>query len=317
MRIEEAAPTASFARHETFHLRYGWLKKCYNFVVHNNSFNDEDAPVKLGVGKNMAKSIRFWGLASKIIAPKRGSTGDLEATDFGGMVFDEGGLDPYFERPETAWLIHWSLLAKPTQLPVWWILFNKMGQTQMKVSDMAEFAQTEVRQVADWKRVRDSTIKRDVDAFMHTYTSNKSTKTAMEDYLDSPLRWMGLLQRDIIDGQFRFVVGRKTGMTPAVVAYTCLDFLRRRDTTSSTMSIHTLATEMGGPGLTLRLYEQELVDTLYNAANVHSDLVSVREVNGSQHLVFQDLNRDTDSMLERIYDRAPEIVTPKTSWRKK
>ena len=68
MIIEEAVPEPMFARHETFHLRHMWLKKAYNELQKDGSlFLREDATVRLGVGKNMVGSIRFWCQAYKVI----------------------------------------------------------------------------------------------------------------------------------------------------------------------------------------------------------------------------------------------------------
>lgn len=51
----------SFARHETFHPRYGWLKKGVELINKKpNAFNSEDVHMQLGVGKNMANAIRYW-----------------------------------------------------------------------------------------------------------------------------------------------------------------------------------------------------------------------------------------------------------------
>ncbi|MCT7964099.1 DUF4007 family protein [Laspinema sp. D1] len=48
-----------FARHETFHPRFGWLKKGFDKAKEDPGvFLAEDAPVRLGVGKNMVRSIR-------------------------------------------------------------------------------------------------------------------------------------------------------------------------------------------------------------------------------------------------------------------
>jgi hypothetical protein len=45
----------AFARHETFHPRFGWLKKGFDAAVRDQHiFTREEAPVILGVGKNMA-----------------------------------------------------------------------------------------------------------------------------------------------------------------------------------------------------------------------------------------------------------------------
>jgi hypothetical protein len=46
---------AAFARHETFHPRFGWLKKGYDLALEDAQvFLRDDAPVRLGVGKNKA-----------------------------------------------------------------------------------------------------------------------------------------------------------------------------------------------------------------------------------------------------------------------
>ena len=74
MRLVDAAkPT--FARHETFHPRYGWFRKAYRFAAADpHIFSREDAPVRIGVGKNMVRAIRFWGLAAKLIEVDQGSS---------------------------------------------------------------------------------------------------------------------------------------------------------------------------------------------------------------------------------------------------
>lgn len=308
MDIRDVAPERSFARHETFHLRYGWLKKCHDFVDKGNSFNDEDAPVKLGVGKNMAKSIRFWGMATKIIKSSGGAGGSLEVTDFGKKIFGSKGMDPYLEHPETAWVLHWALLSKPTLLPVWWCILNKMTLTRMRVIDMTESAEVEVNRVEGWENIRPSSIKKDVDVFMHTYAIGKSAKTATEDYLDSPLRSTDFLQRETTDGQFRFASGKKPGMTPELVAYICLDFIRLRKTTSSTISTNMLATELGGPGQTLRLNEYELGEILHVTVSRYPDLIGMRDVNGAQHISFKNIDKSTLQMLSMVYSPVEKIT---------
>jgi len=56
--------TPTFSGHETFALRGSWLKKAYDLLATtSNLFSMPDAFVQLGVGKNMAQSIRFWGRA--------------------------------------------------------------------------------------------------------------------------------------------------------------------------------------------------------------------------------------------------------------
>src|SRR5438309_7786292 len=49
---------SAFARHETFHPRYGWLKKGFELASSEATvFLRDDAHVVLGVGKNMASAV--------------------------------------------------------------------------------------------------------------------------------------------------------------------------------------------------------------------------------------------------------------------
>ena len=63
-----AGHTFSFSGHETFVFRYTWLKKAIDAVrVDPRVFGQDNAIVTLGVGKNMVRSIRHWGLATGVL----------------------------------------------------------------------------------------------------------------------------------------------------------------------------------------------------------------------------------------------------------
>src|SRR3546814_4377891 len=60
--------------------------------------SDERAILKLGLGRNMVKSIRFWGDAFGLT---RQAGGETRATEFADRLLDpEAGLDRYLERSE-------------------------------------------------------------------------------------------------------------------------------------------------------------------------------------------------------------------------
>ena len=107
-----------FARHETFHPRYGWLKKGFDYVKKdNNVFLRDDASVVLGVGKNMVRSMKYWCAAFKIIQEKPEAPKNISRpfipTSFGEALLSDRGWDPYLEDPASLWLLHWELLKKP------------------------------------------------------------------------------------------------------------------------------------------------------------------------------------------------------------
>jgi hypothetical protein len=60
--------TLRFAGHETFSLRYGWLKKAVVATVADPPvLTRDDALIPLGVGKSMVRAIRHWGLVTGIL----------------------------------------------------------------------------------------------------------------------------------------------------------------------------------------------------------------------------------------------------------
>ena len=66
----------TFARHETFHPRYGWLKKGFDKNEVFSKAKDRDRVV-LGVGQNMVNAIRYWCLAFKILEKDNGFYSNL------------------------------------------------------------------------------------------------------------------------------------------------------------------------------------------------------------------------------------------------
>ena len=92
--------------------RHGWLAKAVDAVQKDaGASNSEDAMVDLGVGKNMVRSIRYWALATGVLAETPASRGaSLYVTELGKLLFDEeSGVDRFNEDPNTLWLIHWKL----------------------------------------------------------------------------------------------------------------------------------------------------------------------------------------------------------------
>ena len=94
-----------FSGHESFPCKSMWLKKGYDYLVDHNKFTDPDAVVKLGVGKNMVQSIRFWLRAFGLL-------NNDEATEIAHYLFDErDGRDPYAEDNATLWILHYMLVV--------------------------------------------------------------------------------------------------------------------------------------------------------------------------------------------------------------
>ena len=97
-----------FSGHETFPLRYGWLKKVFdrgaeteNEPDNRNLCWDDGAIARFGVGKNMVASMRHWAKASGIIEEPTG-TNIVHPTKLGRLLFGPNGLDPLYGAPRHA-----------------------------------------------------------------------------------------------------------------------------------------------------------------------------------------------------------------------
>jgi len=165
--------TLSFARHETFHPRFSWLKKGFDAASENsNIFLQEDAPVRLGVGKNMVRSIRYWCRAFKVLE-------NDQPTDFGKKLLGDGGWDPFLEDPASLWLLHWNLLKPTCEAAAWYYVFNFFRQVEFTADDLIREIQEYTSQLG--KRIADSSIKKDVTCLLRMYVEQGDPKKLSED----------------------------------------------------------------------------------------------------------------------------------------
>lgn len=294
--------------HETFPLRYGWLKKTFDAVekaceeadgpaTTRTVFLAEDAIARFGVGKNMVASMRHWASMSGIIGGG-GAAGRIAPTSLGRRLFGAHGLDPYFEHPSTAWLIHWQLCARPEKT-TWFWAFNHYPSTsfdrELLVKGLARLASDR-----GWPRASIATIRSDVRCFVRTYVSLlPSGQTNHEDALESPLTELGLIKPVGNSGAFRFVRGVKPTLGSGAFCYAIASFWDGYSD-ANTLSLEALAHEPGSPGRVFMLDENSLVDRLSRleeASNGHfrwSETVGLKqlardcEVSADQALRFID-----------------------------
>ncbi len=110
--VSDSGP--AFARHETFAPRAGWLPKGFSAANSDHAvFLRDDAATQLGVGKNMARSIRYWAHAFGLLedAPvARARVFASRPTDTGLLLMGPDGRDPFLEDTGSLWYLHWQLV---------------------------------------------------------------------------------------------------------------------------------------------------------------------------------------------------------------
>lgn len=269
----EASAHPRFARHESFHPRYGWLKKAVDGAGSDPGiFTQEDAVVQLGVGKNMVRAIRFWGTAAKLLTTAHNDARPrrplVVPTRLGSAIFgDEGGWDPYCEDPGTLWLVHWLLLAPKSSLPVWWIALNEFPGVEFSADELHSFVVDFINGIGEWDTVQPSSIRKDVDCFLRMYTAATTQARATgEDAIDCPFRDLGLVRPASQRRHFRFVAGNKPGLPPHIALYAALDFIARTEHRATTATLSRLVNEPGSPGRAFRLPEEVFASLLETGA---------------------------------------------------
>lgn len=288
--------------HETFPLRYGWLKKAFDAVdgtqgTENKSvFLRDDAIARFGVGKNMVQSMRHWAAAAGII--EDGSEANsLCPSALGTALFVQDGLDPYLEHPASLWLIHWQLSGNPGKT-TWFWGFNHYPaaffERDRLVSGLEKLARDR-----GWARVAHSTIKRDVECFVRTYVARSPAgQTTHEDTIESPLAELGLIKPVGKRDGFRFVRGPKSTLGDGVFLYALISFWRSFST-ARTLSFEAAAHEPGSPGRVFLLDENDVADRLVDIENRTSGAFRWSETAGLKQII-RDTELDAELALKFI-----------------
>lgn len=275
-------PAPVFSGHETFALRGGWLKKAYDLLPnHPDLFAREDAFVLLGVGKNMAQSIRFWGRACGVF--ERSHSGLYAATPLGCALLANEGWDPYLVTPAARWLLHWQVAARPDAAFTWYYTFNLLRGGDFTPARLGEQIQLYAADQG-WKVPSGSTILRDVECMLHCYTppDQRRLVAAVEDALACPLSSLGLLRPLHGKSNYYLAAGAQPSLPDALVAWAVLGFIEAGGHRTAAFADLTYASS--SPGRVFRLDEDGLLarlsslDELTDGQLVYNDQAGIRQV---------------------------------------
>jgi Protein of unknown function (DUF4007) len=276
--IPNAIPNViAFARHETFHPRFGWLKKGFDRAsVDPDVFLREDAPVRLGVGKNMVRSIRYWCAAFKLLKDDR-------PTDWGKQLLGQAGWDVYLEDPASLWLLHWKLLESSSLATAWDFAFNYFRPIEFTVEDL-------FYRLCDYRdrqapRISDSSLKKDVSCLLRMYVVQPSKSQVSEDSLDCPFTQLGLIHTAGDSRHYMFRVGQKQSLPPEIVVYACLQ--HSAASAAKTIPIANLLYDLGSPGLVFKLTESAICDAIETVAR-RQGRISLSDAAGKLQFSFED-----------------------------
>lgn len=298
-----------FARHETFHPRFGWLKKGYDAAINNdNIFLEEDAAVTLGVGKNMVRSIRYWCSSFGILeeVTKKGSVGKKATpTLFGDKLLSSNGWDPYLECNSSLWLLHWNLVQPNNNATAWNYTFNLFLLSEFTDDHLFQSIEDYIKKEFPDLSISPASIKKDVNCLLRMYSRNSTgqSKALTEETLDCPFSELGIIESVANSFYYSFKVGPKDGLDPEIIVAVCLDYASLQDTGANTIALSRLLYDTNGPGLAFKLTESDIYEAIEIVAEKNEN-ISVSDSAGIIQLsFFEDPQKLFIQILNEYYHR--------------
>ena len=260
---------SAFARHETFHPRYGWLKKGFDLASSDATvFLRDDAHVVLGVGKNMVRSIRYWCHAFKLL-DEVATRGDRTSrpSALGRLLLGRRGLDPYLEDLGSLWLLHWQLLREPCLATAWRYAFFVHARPEISISSLTTGLLEYVSSHFPTARANESSLRKDAACVIRMYGELPSHSAVGEESIQCPFAELGLIRPSAAPKTFAFRLGQKPGLSSWIVAFACLDYAATVSPGAQTIALSRLLRGAGSPGLGFRLTESALYSGLEEATS--------------------------------------------------
>ena len=212
----------AFGQHQTFYLRQQWINKGLKEVKDNPRFFYENDHFEiLGVGKNMAKSIRYWLNAMQLIKEVRTTQVEIKMTDLAHTILE---YDPYIKSKQTLSLLHYLLVTEKSEATTWYWFYNVFNERVFNKAMLTE-------QLSKWvevefqKPVSPSTLKKDIDCLIHLYTLKEYKHQTPEDVIKSPFEVLGLIQETTGTNYIKSVIDFK--QCTSVLYITLVKYLKK------------------------------------------------------------------------------------------
>ena len=284
----------TFGSHQSFPLRYGWIEKFCLGIQNkygNNPFEKEELRPEVlsqnyGLGNNMAKSLRFWLKFCGIVNDNPNSKEKPSITDFGIKIFGPNGFDPYLEKKETIWHLHYNIISNQKNMTTWsWFFnfFNKQSfDRQQLVNEILDASSVGNKEFSE------NNVKRDVDCFVRSYVApNSSSVYTAEDVLECPLTELNLIRK--VYGNALNAKRDFQDSIPNELFLRSIDNLREfQGITANTITVETLLNSPYSPGNNFLLSREALTEKLENISVISENSIELDQSSGLAQIIIKD-----------------------------
>ena len=226
---EENMKSYRLKGHESFIPREGWLTKGLIAVKEDPKlFSTASGADALGVGTNMAKSIRYWLKTAGLITEhqKNGAT----LTPVGDVIFRH---DPYLEDEFSLWIIHINIARNYAAATSWNVFFNEMNLSRFRRDEMVNVMRDLLFESTGEQQLPERSIRDDCAAILAMYCGDTDENEDPEDKKKSPFSVLSLLgQRG---GYYERKDPDNTRIDPLVLLYLMNDAFKQDREGSGTL----------------------------------------------------------------------------------
>lgn len=276
----------TFSGHESFPCKALWLKKGYDFVSKENNWNSADSVVKLGVGKNMVSSIRYWMKAFAL-------TTDNSLTDIAHFILNaEKGCDPFLEDIGTLWLLHY-LLVSTGEATLYNLFFTRFQRERITFDrqQVVSFVKRCVIEDGKLKAYNENTVKKDVGVLLQNYVQPQRTQT-MEDY-SSLLIDLDLIRLSSDSKQYTYNIEGKRQLPQDILLYAIV-CEKGRDNSVDYDTLQRV-------GLIFCLNDMELISMLLSLQTIYPQNLRYSDTAGLRQIQFLKEIKSIDILKHYYY----------------
>ena len=296
-----------FAKHETFHIREGWLTKGLRILQQDpRIFFDSEAPEKLGMGKNMVRSLRFWMQATGLTEEVRSDTRTVQKPTLLGQLIRDN--DPYLERETSLWFIHYNLICSRDLATAWYYFFNHFVPNNFTREDFLErLSQWINTQAHNGKKVAESSLKKDFATLVKTYLADKRGDRSPEDSMECPLTSLGLMSsfRELSEDDkrvtvYRYEPGAAVNIHPLVFLYVVVKRQSEDREGARQVGLQAMLREPMNAGRTFNIGLTDFEHLLSRLNDDYDWRISLTRTGGLDQLTLPDVAADT--ILRELYE---------------
>jgi hypothetical protein len=289
-----------YGQHQSFYLRDRWLNKAIRQLrVDSRFFYDKDAFEKIGLGKNMVQSLRYWAIATGVV--EEVFTEERKKihliTRFGELIYK---YDKFIKFQDSAAIIHYHMCKQKEPSTAWYWFFNEMKETMGTKEKMTQEFINWVKE-HESKPFSDKSLKKDIDCLIKLYTSGQSNIDP-EEVIQSPISKLGILDE-------RKGIVYKQNLLIAHVGHTALMFVLldyQLNHKINSVSVDDLVNQPGLWGKVFNMNRATIVNALTELSMSNDNPIQFVRTNNLD--LIRIPNIDPLEFLQKEYSRKVEVL---------